>query len=60
MNVAIVNYGYPICKSVVVASEKNSIDALDVADRYMKNECGCDLNGVQISCFGVYNDIKVL
>ena len=60
MKLVIVSYGHPIYKSLLVACEKNSLDALDKADKYMKEECGHDLNGVQITCFGVYNDIKIL
>lgn len=56
----IVSYGPPIYKSLLVACEKNSLDALDKANKYMKEELGYDLNGVQITCFGVYNDIKIL
>lgn len=60
MKLIVVNYGYPICRTVVVPIEKgNSLDASDKADKYMESQ-GYDLNNLQISCFGVYNDIKIL
>lgn len=60
MKATIVNYGHPICLTVVVAAEDgNSLDASEKADKYMREQ-GFDLNGVQISCFGVNNDIKIL
>lgn len=59
MITAVVNYGYPICRSLFVHAE-NTLEASEKADKYMKDECGYDLNGIQISCFGVYNDVKIL
>ena len=43
----------------MAAEEGNSLDASEKADKYIREQ-GFDLNGVQISCFGVYNDIKIL
>lgn len=60
MKVTVVNYGYPIYQTVVVPTEEgNCLDASEMADKFIKEQ-GFDLNGVQISCFGVYNDIKIL
>lgn len=60
MKVTVVNYGYPIYQTVVVPTEEgNCLDASEKADKFIKEQ-GFDLNGVQISCFGVYNDIKIL
>lgn len=60
MKVTVVNYGPPIYRTVVVPFEAgNCLEASEKAHKYMREQ-GFDLNGVQISCFGVYNDIKIL
>lgn len=55
----LVNYGHPIYKSVVVMGSRPD-EASDKAREYIEGELGYDLNGVQVSCFGVHNDVKIL
>ena len=60
MKVAVVNYGHPIYRTVVVPFEEgNCLDASEKAHKYIKEQ-GFDLNGVQVSVWSMYNDIKIL